>query len=283
MAQARENGLRRSELEDRRNESDAEDIRCAENVGPCSMTLQIVWGISEDRQTRFEFWRECRFLMAYADQQMSTSRMVAIGFVALLHAGVGYALITGLAYDAAQEILEDLKTFDVQEEKIPEPDEPPPPPEKLDIPPPPKVEVPPPQIKSPVVTTNTIQPVRVENTPPPPPPPPPPKVEAPPPPPPPPPPPRVAEKAVQRGGSISDEDYPPSSIRNEEAGTSIATFTIGTDGKVVSCNASGASATLDAETCKLIMRRFRYKAAKDGSGQPIAETKTQRVTWRLPK
>jgi protein TonB len=93
----------------------------------------------------------------------------------------------------------------------------------------------------------------------------------------------VAEKATQRGGSISDEDYPPSSIRNEEAGTSIARFTIGTDGKVASCNASGASSALDAETCKLIIRRFRYKPAKDESGNPIEETRSQRVTWRLPK
>jgi protein TonB len=93
----------------------------------------------------------------------------------------------------------------------------------------------------------------------------------------------VAERAVQRGGSISDEDYPSSSIRNEEQGTSVATFTIGTEGRVVACNASGASPTLDAETCKLIMRRFRFKPAKDASGQPIEETKSQRVTWRLPK
>jgi protein TonB len=93
----------------------------------------------------------------------------------------------------------------------------------------------------------------------------------------------VAQRATQRGGSISDEDYPSSSIRNEEAGTSVATFTIGTDGKVTSCNASGASPTLDAETCKLIIRRFRFKPALDTSGQPIAETKSQRVTWRLPK
>lgn len=219
--------------------------------------------------------------MAYADQQMSTSRMVSIGFVALLHAGVGYALITGLAYDAAQEVLEDLKAFDVQEEKPPEPDEPPPPPEKVDIPPPPKVTVPPPIVKSPVISNNSLPPLTQSApvAPPPPPAPPP----AAPPPPPPPAPPKVAQKAQQRGGSISDEDYPPSAIRNEEAGTSVATFTIGTDGRVTTCNASGASAALDAETCKLIIRRFRYKPALDTGGSPVSETKTQRVTWRLPK
>jgi protein TonB len=211
--------------------------------------------------------------MAYADQQMSTRRVVAIGLVALLHVGAGYALVTGLAYNAAQQLLEDLKTFDVTPETPEEPDEPPPPPEKVDLPPPPKVTVPPPVVQAPIQSTNTI----IASPPPP--------VVAPPviTPPPPPGPPKVATRAVQRGGSISDEDYPSSSIRNEEAGTSVASFTIGTDGKVTACSASGASPTLDAETCKLIMRRFRFKPALDASGSPVEERKTQRVTWRLPK
>ena len=209
--------------------------------------------------------------MAYADQEMSGRRIFAIGAVALLHAGVGYALVTGLAYNAAKQVYEDLKTFDVAPDEPEKPEEPPPPPPKVDLPPPPKVTVPPPVVTTPVVSTNTIQPISQAATP------------APPPPPAPPAPPRVAERAVQRSGSISDEDYPSSSIRNEEQGTSIASFTIGADGRVVACNASGASPTLDAETCKLIMRRFRYKPAKDSNGQPIEESKTQRVTWRLPK
>ena len=79
--------------------------------------------------------------MAYADQDegISTNRVIAIGIVALLHAGLGYGIVTGLAYDAAKQVFEDLKTFDVEEEVPEEPEEPPPPPEKLDIPPPPKV------------------------------------------------------------------------------------------------------------------------------------------------
>lgn len=212
--------------------------------------------------------------MAYADQEPSGRKIFAIGAVALLHAGVGYALVTGLAYNAAKQVYEDLKTFDVAPDEPEKPEEPPPPPPKVDLPPPPKVTVPPPVVTSSVVTTNTIAPMTPTAPPAPP---------APPAAPPPPAPPKVAQKATQRGGSISDEDYPSSSIRNEEAGTSVATFTIGTDGKVASCNASGASPTLDAETCKLIIRRFRFKPALDTSGQPIAETKSQRVTWRLPK
>ncbi|MFM7028026.1 MAG: energy transducer TonB [Chakrabartia sp.] len=209
--------------------------------------------------------------MAYADQEMSGRRIFAIGAVALLHAGVGYALVTGLAYNAAKQVYEDLKTFDVAPDEPEKPEEPPPPPPKVDLPPPPKVTVPPPVVTSPVVSTNTIAPISQT------------AVPAPPPAPAPPAPPRVAERAVQRGGSISDEDYPSSSIRNEEQGTSVATYTIGSDGKVVACNASGASPTLDAETCKLIMRRYRFKPAKDAGGQPIEETRTQRIRWVLPK
>ncbi|MEY4890914.1 MAG: hypothetical protein RIQ75_2044 [Pseudomonadota bacterium] len=212
--------------------------------------------------------------MAYADQEPSGRKIFAIGAVALLHAGVGYALVTGLAYNAAKQVYEDLKTFDVAPEEPDKPEEPPPPPPKVDLPPPPKVTVPPPVVTTNVQSTNTLPPL-TQSAPPAPP--------APPAAPPPPAPPKVAQRATQRGGSISDEDYPSSSIRNEEAGTSVATFTIGTDGKVTSCNASGASPTLDAETCKLIIRRFRFKPALDTSGQPIAETKSQRVTWRLPK
>jgi len=54
--------------------------------------------------------------MAYADQEPSGRKIFAIGAVALLHAGVGYALVTGLAYNAAKQVYEDLKTFDVAPE-----------------------------------------------------------------------------------------------------------------------------------------------------------------------
>ena len=218
--------------------------------------------------------------MAYADQDqgLSTNRIVSIGVVALLHVGLGYALVTGLAFDAAKQVYEDLKTFDVEEEKPEEPEEPPPPPEKLDIPPPPKVTAPPPVNVTPVISTNT-QAVTITPSAPPAPPPPPPA------PPPPPEKPKIAQKAVQKGGvgSITDEDYPPSAVRNEESGTTVATYTVGTDGKVSGCNASGASPTLDAETCKLIVRRYKFKPALDSNGSPIEETKTQRIRWVLPK
>ena len=218
--------------------------------------------------------------MAYADQEMSTRRVVAIGAVALLHAGVGYALVSGLAYNAVKQAYEDLKTFDVAPEPPPPEEEaPPPPPPDAAPPPPPKVTAPPPRVVTSIQTTNTItkpdpepqkqvvqeikkeEPKKVEE----------PKPVAP----------KLAEKAVLKGGSISNDDYPSSAKRNEEAGTSVASFTIGTDGRVTDCNASGAGPTLDAETCRLIIKRFKFKPAKDTTGAAIAERRTQRVTWRL--
>ena len=66
--------------------------------------------------------------MAYADQQeMSTSRIVSIVIVVLLHAFLGYAFITGLAYEAVKKVNERLNVVEVKEEEPPEEEEPPPP------------------------------------------------------------------------------------------------------------------------------------------------------------
>jgi periplasmic protein TonB len=220
--------------------------------------------------------------MAYADQEMSTRRVVSLGVVALLHAGMGYALITGLAYDAAKQVFKDLETFDVAEEE-PEPEEPPPPPEKLDIPPPPKVTAPPPVVKSQVVSQNTQTVVITPSAPPAPPPP-------PPAPPAPPPPPAVvkAQKAQpkgQPGNWATTDDYPSSAIRAEEQGTTGFRVEVGPDGRVTSCSVtrSSGSSTLDEATCRLVTRRARFTPAKDTSGAAISDTYSNNIRWVLPE
>jgi periplasmic protein TonB len=212
--------------------------------------------------------------MAYADEETGNRRLIAIGIVAALHAAAGYG-IAKIGWSGVNQLVEDLKTFDVAPEEKPKEEKPPPPPPKVDIPPPPRITAPPPIVHVNPVSTNTVP----DTTPPPPPPPPP--VPAPPPLVVVPPAPKVAQKAVQRGGSISNDDYPPSAKRNEESGTTVARFTIGTDGRIADCSASGASPTLDATTCDLIRRRFKFKPALDGSGNPIAETRSQKVRWQL--
>ena len=64
--------------------------------------------------------------MAYADQQMSSNRVIAIVIVALIHIALGYLLVTGLAVSAFQEVVERVTTVDVEE--------PPPPPEPAPAP-----------------------------------------------------------------------------------------------------------------------------------------------------
>ena len=58
--------------------------------------------------------------MAYADQQMSGNRVVAIIIVALIHIALGYALITGLAYNAVQQVVERVTLTATKAFKFPE-------------------------------------------------------------------------------------------------------------------------------------------------------------------
>ena len=213
--------------------------------------------------------------MAYADQEMSTRRVAAIAFVALLHAGVGYALVTGLAYNAAKQMYEDLKTFDVVPEEPDKPEEPPPPPPKDMPPPPPSVTVPPPMVTTNVVTTNVIRPIEtvkpIEIAKP---------VEKPPEKP------KIAVKGGPKGnpgGWVTNDDYPPSAKRNEESGTTGVRVEVGTDGKPTGCSvtSSSGSGTLDDAACRLLMRRAKFTVAKDADGNALPFSWNSRFTWRL--
>ncbi len=223
--------------------------------------------------------------MSYAQRkQMSGNRTVAIVIVALLHAVLGYALITGLAYNVIKKAAEDLKTFDVQEEPPPPPDEPPPPPEDMpDVPPPPmqppplvRLDRPPPPIRvQESVIIPRAPPVIAPRVYPP----------APPAPPAPPPVTRSEPKSAVGNlqGLITSSDYPSSAQDNEEQGTVTVRLAIGTDGRVTGCSVSGSSGsrTLDSTTCRVLQRRAKFTPARDSSGQPTSGSFTQRITWRL--
>ena len=203
---------------------------------------------------------------------MSTNRMVALGLVGLLHVGLGYAFVTGLALKAVKAIVNPIEAVNVKEE-APPPDEPPPPPPKdIEIPP----FVPPPEVSvqsdpAPTITVQQTQPQ--------------------------PEPPRFTPPAPSapaplaaptpatpkgRGNSISEDDYPDASRRAEEQGVTRVSYTVDTTGKVSACTVtqSSGSPRLDDATCKIIMRRFRFNPATR-DGQPVSETKTQPVRWQL--
>ena len=203
--------------------------------------------------------------------------MVALGVVGLLHVGLGYAFVTGLALKAVKAIVNPLEAANVEEEKPPPDEPPPPPPKEVEIPPyvpPPEVSVettaPPP----PTITTSAVpQPAPPVFTPPA-----------------PPAPPAAAPPAVPpspatprgRGNVFSDDDYPSASQRAGEEGVTRVSYTVTPEGRVTGCTVTQSSGfpRLDAATCQIIERRFRFNPATR-DGKPVAETKTQPVRWQI--
>jgi periplasmic protein TonB len=226
--------------------------------------------------------------MAYADQKTSGGKVVAIIIVALIHAALGYAFVTGLAYKYVKQVTEDLNTFDVEPPPPPPPPEepPPPPPDQPNLPPPPTtVVVPPPVITTPVpappITTTNIIPPSQPTLPP-----------APPAPvvatvPAPPAPPRVATPVSPRGNQgdwFPQDSYPPAARRAGAEGRVSVSVTVGANGRVTSCRVTSSSGNgdLDDTTCRLAQRNGRFNPAKDASGAAIEATYALRnVVWRL--
>ena len=214
--------------------------------------------------------------MSYAQKkEISGNRTAAIIMVVVIQFALGYAIVTGLAYNVIKKAAEDLKTFNVEEE--PPPPEPPPPPPKdmPDVPPPPttppplvQMSAPPPPIQVQVAPPPMIPPVA-------------------PAPPAPPPPPRKVQAATARGsvvGLFSDEDYPASAQSAGAEGTAQARLSIGADGRVTGCNLirSTGNGALDAATCSILRRRAKFTPARDSNGNPTTDTyTTPPITWRL--
>jgi len=217
--------------------------------------------------------------MAYADRNDGGNKVVALVIVGLIHAALGYAFVTGLAYQYVKKVAEKLNTFDVAPPPPPPPDEPPPPPPPDQPLTPPPVVSPPPIVRNPNPPPQTVTTVST---------PPPVYTQAPPAPPAPPPPPRVSQAAGAKGNPadwVTTDDYPSSALRSEQEGTSAVSWTINTQGRVENCRVMSSSgfADLDDAACRSITRRGRYSPAKDQEGNPIAQTQSRRVVWKIPK
>jgi protein TonB len=205
--------------------------------------------------------------------------LVSVIIVILLHAFLGYALVTGLAYDAVTVIKEKMTVVDVKEkeEEPPEEEEPPPEPEKQIEPP---VVSPPPLVQT-VTPPPTI---RTVDTPPP---------SAPivptaaPPAPPPPAPAGPTSEAKPRGNPgnwANTNDYPSRALQQEREGTTGFRVTIGIDGRVTECVVTQSSGhdDLDAATCSNVKRRARFEPAVR-NGEKVQGSYSNRVRWQIPK
>ena len=219
--------------------------------------------------------------MAYADQEMSGNRITAFVIVALIHVAVGYALVTGLAYEAAKQIVKKVTTVDIKEE-VKEEEPPPPPPEKQETAPPPPVAPPvkidvavaPPQIQTvttppppaPVIPVIVPAPAVVAPAAP--------KFQ-----------PKGAVPKGNPGSWATTNDYPARALREEREGTTGFRVTVGPDGRVTDCQitSSSGSPDLDEAACSNIRRRARFTPATDGEGQPTTGSYANRVRWVIPK
>ena len=218
--------------------------------------------------------------MSYAQRkEISGNRTLAIVFVVVIQFALGYAIVTGLAYNVIKKTAENLKVIDV-EQPPPPPEKPPPPPKDL-----PKVP-PPPTIPPPLVQMQAPPPpiaVQVAPTPPPIP-----QIVQAPPAPPPPPPPHKTVSAQSAKGDVrtlfSADDYPASAQAAGAEGTAQATLTIGPDGRVVGCNLikSTGNGALDSATCNILRRRAKFTPARDSNGNPTTDTyTTPPIRWQL--
>ncbi|EQB32842.1 energy transducer TonB [Sphingobium ummariense] len=219
--------------------------------------------------------------MAYADHSQGSSRTVSIIIVALIHAVLGYAFVTGLGMKYVKKAAEQLNVIDVKEEPPPPDEEPPPPPPDQPVEPPPVV-APPPIVQTPA----PAPPIQTVRTPPPvfnpvP-------VAAPPPPPPPPAPRQAAKPLTPRGNPASwatTDDYPSRALREGQQGTTGFRLEVGADGRVTSCTVtqSSGSSELDDATCKLVTRRARFTPAEDDQGNKMAASYSNRIRWQIPE
>ena len=95
----------------------------------------------------------------------------------------------------------------------------------------------------------------------------------------------AAMRARRIAGSLTDADYPKAARKAGAQGTVFVRFSVGTDGRARDCTVTETSgnADLDATTCRLIERRFRYQPARNEQGQPVADMMAGQQNWRIDR
>lgn len=98
-------------------------------------------------------------------------------------------------------------------------------------------------------------------------------------------PPKLARPVGKPGLWVTTNDYPSNELRMEHEGTTRFQLAIGADGKVQSCEITVSSgfAGLDKATCANLMKRGKFTAATDSSGAAVPGTYSSAVRWTIPK
>jgi TonB family protein len=95
----------------------------------------------------------------------------------------------------------------------------------------------------------------------------------------------ISSPPVHLAGTIMADDYPAAAIRAEQQGNVTIEMAVSATGFVTDCVLimSSGFPILDATTCAIARRRFRFTPATDSNGRPVAGTATRTVAWRLPE
>ena len=168
--------------------------------------------------------------MSYIQPHDSGRRLMGIGIVVVLHILLVYGLINGLARKIVEVVSQPLETKIIEELKPPPDKPPPPPPPKLNTPPPPYIPPPEVSVQMPVAASQfAISAVTRDK------------------PPPAPPPAAPAPRKITRSAAIVNAsacekpEYPPASLRAQEAGVVTLGFLIDVDGRVLESKVESSS------------------------------------------
>ena len=97
----------------------------------------------------------------------------------------------------------------------------------------------------------------------------------------------VSQAAQAKGNPqswVTQDDYPPSALRENRQGAVTISFTINEQGRIDACQVtqSTGSSDLDEAACRLVTRRGKYAPAKDAGGAPVKQSASLRFRWVLP-
>ena len=205
-----------------------------------------------------------------AEPNFSSRRIAGIAFVALLHIGIIYALVSGLGEQTVQVLRQPLEARIIQAAKPPPPEPPPPPPPpQLQVTPPvfiplPQVQITPPPSVPVIVSVTHVRPVT--------------------PPPRPAPPPQVTRSVagLDPNQTCAPPQYPEEAEDMEQTGVSVLQFLIDTHGNVLSSRVASSSghASLDDAAIRALSQ-CRFKPAIGADGNPQESWTSIRYVWQL--
>lgn len=90
-------------------------------------------------------------------------------------------------------------------------------------------------------------------------------------------------RSAQNGEFVS-RHYPAGALKRGEQGRVAFRVTIETDGSLGTCDVTESSgfATLDNETCEILLRYGRFDAVRNEEGRSIRKAQDGFIVWRLP-